>query len=256
MATLVGTWAGSGIDDRRAMMVTSTVRRDNRSILLQGFSMKRIVVVGLGNFGFGVAEALAVAGNDVIVIDVDGDVVDRIAPAVSKAAVGDGTDVHVLQRLGAAQADLAVVSTGDDITASILTTMALQDLKVRDIYVKVISNDHSRVMKKVGAKETIFPERDSAISLAKRLAGSTLLNYVKLGTGFSIQEMAVPQPWEGKTLRQLKLRQEFDITVVALHDVLQDRIIPSPDPDYVLRDSDALFVAGSDVALAKIAKVA
>ncbi|MBL8891919.1 MAG: TrkA family potassium uptake protein [Planctomycetaceae bacterium] len=217
--------------------------------------MKRIVVIGLGNFGFGVAETLAAAGNDVIAIDVDGDVVDRIAPVVSKAAVGDGTDVHVLQRLGAEQSDIGVISTGDDIAASILTTMALQDLKVRDIYVKVVSHDHSRVMKKVGVRETIFPERDSAAALAKRLTGSALLNYVKLGTGFSIQEMAVPQTWEGKSLRQLRLRQEFDITVVALHDVLKDRIVPSPDPDSVLSDSDALFVAGSEDALAKIAKI-
>jgi trk system potassium uptake protein TrkA len=217
--------------------------------------MKRAVIIGLGNFGYGVAEALAAGGTDVIVIDVDGDVVDRIAPAVAKAAVGDGTDVHVLQRLGATQADLAVVSTGDDITASILSTMALQDLKVRDIYVKVISNDHGRVMKKIGVREIIFPERDSAASLAKRLTGSALLNYVKLGSGFNIQEMAVPQQWEGKTLRQLQLRQEFDVTVVALHEVLQDRIIPSPDPDSVLRDSDSLIMAGSEAALAKVARI-
>jgi trk system potassium uptake protein TrkA len=217
--------------------------------------MKRIIVIGLGNFGFRVAESLASAGHDVIVVDLDGDVVDRIAALVGKAAVCDGTDLQALQSLGAGEADLGVISTGDDITASILSTMALQDLKVREIYVKVISHDHSRVMKKLGVRETIFPERDTAESLAQRLMGTALLNYVKLGTGFSIQEMAVPQSWEGKTLRQLKLRQEYDVVVVALHDVLRDRIVPSPDPDSVLKDSDALFVAGSEAALARAARV-
>jgi len=217
--------------------------------------MKRVIVIGLGNFGFRVAESLASAGHDVIVVDVDGDVVDRIAPVVAKAAVCDGTDLQALQSLGTHEADLGVISTGDDITASILATMALQDLKVREIYVKVISHDHSRVMKKLGVRETIFPERDTAESLAQRLAGTALLNYVKLGGGFSIQEMAVPQSWEGKTLRQLQLRQQYDVVIVALHDVLQNRIIPSPDPDSVLKDSDALFVAGSEAALARAARV-
>jgi len=217
--------------------------------------MNRAVIVGLGNFGYGVAEALAGSGTDVIVVDVDGDVVDRIAPLVAKAVVGDGTDIKILQRLGVADANFGVVSTGDDITASILAVMALQDLKVRDIYVKVISHDHGRVMKKLGVRETIFPERDSAAALATRLNSNALLNYVKLGTGFSMQEMAVPQLWQGKSLRQLKLRQEYDIIVVALHDVLTDRMIPSPDPDSVLRDSDALLVAGSEAALAKAARV-
>ncbi len=217
--------------------------------------MKRAVVVGLGNFGFGVAESLALGGNDVIVVDLDGDVVDRLAPFVAKAAVGDGTDAQVLQRLGVANADIGVVSTGDDITASILVSMALQDLRVREIYVKVISHDHARVMRKIGVRETIFPERDSAASLAKRLTGTALLNYVKLGTGFNVQEMAVPQSWEGKTLRQLQLRQAYNVTVVALHDILLDKITPSPDPDSVLRESDTLFLAGSETALAKAAKI-
>jgi trk system potassium uptake protein TrkA len=67
--------------------------------------------------------------------------------------------------------------------------------------------------------------------------------------------MAVPEKWNGKTLRQLKLRQDYDITVIALHDVLKDKIIPSPDPDSTLKDSDTLLVAGSDEALAKAAKL-
>ncbi|HBJ35194.1 MAG TPA: potassium transporter TrkA [Planctomycetaceae bacterium] len=217
--------------------------------------MKRFIVIGLGNFGYSAAESLSIAGHDVIVIDVDGDVVDRIAPHVARAAVGDGTDIQTLQRIGAADADIGVIATGDDITASILATMALHDLKVKDVYVKVISRDHARVMQRIGVTETVFPERDSANALATRLSGTALLNYVRLGEGFSIQEMAVPEKWNGRTIRDLQLRQTFDITVIALHDVLNDRILPSPDPDSTLKDSDTLLVAGSDAALAKAANL-
>lgn len=218
--------------------------------------MKRFVVIGLGNFGFTAAEYLNRKGNDVVVVDLDGEVVDRIAPHVARAAVGDGTDLQTLDRLGAANADAGVVATGDDITASILATMALRDLKVKDVYVKVISRNHARVMDHLGVTETIFPERDSAVGLATRMCGTALLNYVRLGSGFSVQEMAVPEAWSGKSLRELGLRQHYEITIVALHDVLTDVISPSPDPDVKLKDSDTLLVAGSDEALARAAKIA
>ena len=217
--------------------------------------MKRFVIVGLGNFGFTVAKSLSDNGHDVIAVDFDGDVVDRIASFVSHAAVGDGTDIETLQRIGASDADAAVVSTGENISSSILATMALHDLKVKDIYVKVISTDHARVMNRIGVTDIVFPERDSAIGLATRISGSALLNYVKLGTGFSIQEMGVPNSWLGRSIRDLQLRQNFDITIVALHDILTDRITASPNPDQILKDSDTLLVAGDDAALQRAAKV-
>ncbi len=217
--------------------------------------MKRFVIVGLGNFGFTVAKSLSDNGHDVIAVDFEGDVVDRIASFVTQAAVGDGTDIETLQRIGASDADAAVVSTGENISASILATMALHDLKVKDIYVKVISNDHARVMNRIGVTDIIFPERDSAIGLATRISGSALLNYVRLGRGFSIQEMGVPGSWLGKSIRDLQLRQHYDITIVALHDILTDKIIASPNPDEILKDSDTLLVAGDDAALQRAAKV-
>ena len=217
--------------------------------------MKRFVVIGLGNFGNSAAEALSAKGHEVIAVDLDGDAIDRIAPAVAKAAVGDGTELETLERLGAREADAGVVATGDDITASVLATMALHDLDITDVYVKVVSHDHARVMQRFGVTETIFPERDSAISLSARISGTALVNYVQLGSGFSIQEMGVPQEWLGCTIRELKLRQEYDLTVLALHDVLTDKITPSPNPDSVLKDSDTLLVAGDDKALARVARV-
>jgi trk system potassium uptake protein len=217
--------------------------------------VKRYIIIGLGNFGSGVAETLHRAGHDVIALDMNEHAVDRIAQYVGRAAVGDGKDARTLERIGAANADAAVISTGDDITASVLTTLSLRDIGIREIYVKVISRDHARVMEKLGVTETIFPERESAMRLGHRIANQTLLNYMQLGSGFSIQEMAVPDPWVGSSLRELQLPKTYRISVIAVHDVLTDEMLAVPDPDAPLKDSDTLIVAGKDENLAQLARV-
>jgi trk system potassium uptake protein len=215
--------------------------------------MKRFVVVGLGNFGAATAIALHKQGHDVIALDVDGNLVDDIASSVTKAVVGDASQVRVLEAVGAKDADIAIVSTGDDITASILVTMALRDTGIPDVYVKVNSRDHERVMARMGVKEAVFPERESAMNLASRLSGEEVLRYFRLLEGFSVQEMLVPDPWLGKSLRDLLLRRRLNISVVAVHDMLSGAIAIPADPDAPLKDSDTLLVTGSDEALEHVA---
>lgn len=217
--------------------------------------MRRFVVVGLGNFGTGIAESLANEGHEVVAVDADALRVDHIGTLVERAIVGDATRREVLERAGAAGADVAVVSMGDDITASILAVLALKDIGIPHIYCKVISINHARVMERQGVTETIFPERDSALALGRRLSTSGLLNYVRLGPGFSIQEMGVPDRWEGKTLRKLDLRQKYHVQVLAVHDMLRDEMIPVPDPDRMLTDSDTLVVSGREEDLARLSKL-
>ncbi|MBW3571678.1 MAG: TrkA family potassium uptake protein [Gemmatimonadetes bacterium] len=217
--------------------------------------MKRFVVIGLGNFGASVAQALHAAGHDVIAVDTSEPAVDAIAPHVTRAAVGDGKQLATLERVGARGADAGVVSTGEDVTASILAAMALRDLGVQEIYAKVISLDHARVMSKMGVTETVFPERESALRLATRMSHRGILNYVRLGTDFSIQEMAVPQNWIGRSLLELQLPRRYGISVVAVHDMLRDEIVPVSDPRRSLTESDALLVAGKDADLQKAARV-
>lgn len=217
--------------------------------------MKRFVVIGLGNFGSSVAEALHRMRHDVVAIDMSESAVDRIAPYVARAAVGDARDRRTLERVGAAKADAGVVSTGDDITASILATLALRDIGVREVYVKVVSDDHARVMEKIGVTETIFPERESGIRLATRIMSTAILNFVRIGPGFSVQEIAVPESWIGRSLRELALPKNHRVSVVAVHDFLRDEMVGIPDPDSRLKDSDTLVVAGMDADLEKAARV-
>ncbi len=218
-------------------------------------ALRRFVVVGLGNFGATVAESLHLGGHEVIALDVDEDKVDRIAPHVSRAAVGDGRHLTTLERVGAKGSDVGIVSTGDDITASILTALAFKDLKIPEIYVKVISRDHARVLEKIGVTETIFPERESAQRLSFRVASRGILNYFRVGTTLSVQEMAVPRTWIGKSLRELELPRRHRIAVIAVHDMLKDEMSVIPGPDVPLKDSDTLLIAGRDEDLAHVAAI-
>lgn len=218
--------------------------------------MKRFVIVGLGNFGSSVAEAFYSRGHDVIAVDTNERAVDDIAPHCSRAAVGDGRRIETLEEIGAGEADAAVVSTGDDITASILATMALTDLGIEDVYVKVISKNHARVMVRLGVTETVFPERESGFNLASRISEKGVLDYVRMARNLSVQELLVPAQWRGQTLRNLAVREEFGVSVVGIHDTTTDEMIVPPDPDDTLAPTDTLLLAGTDGALEKVAAMA
>jgi trk system potassium uptake protein len=213
---------------------------------------KRFVVIGLGNFGMTAAETLHARGHDVAALDVNADAVDRVGPLVSRAAVGDGRQRAVLERLGAGEADAGVVSTGDDLAASVLATLALRDLKVHEIYVKVISHDHARIMDQLGVTETVFPERESAIRLAERLVSTEILDYIRIGPDFFLQEMAVPDDWVGHSLRELALPRRYRIQILAVRDMLTDSILPVPNPDAPLKESDTILVAGAEAVLRRL----
>jgi trk system potassium uptake protein TrkA len=217
--------------------------------------VKRFVVVGLGNFGSTVAARLHELGHEVIAIDHRPDAVDAIGSRVLRAIVGDATRKPVLEEARVREADAAVISTGDDLAASVLALLALRDLGVDHLIVKVVSDEQARIVEALGAEETIFPERESAVALASRLTSGALLRYVQLGPALALQEMPVPSGWYGKTLRELQLPSRHRVQVVALHDVLRDEMIPVPAPDRPLRDSDSLLVAGHPAVLEKLASL-
>jgi len=216
--------------------------------------MQRFVIVGLGHFGSWVARALTAEGHDVIAIESREDLVDRYGHEVTRAVVGDATDRDLLREVGADKADTAVISTGDNLATSILATLALRDLGVKDIFVKVGSVDAARALDALGVTETIFPEREVAHRLARRIASRTVLDYIPLGGGMSIQELAVPDEWIGKSLLDLSLPTAHGIQVVAIHDVLTGEIDVVPRPDRLLKDSDIAIVAGPDAEIAKLVK--
>jgi trk system potassium uptake protein TrkA len=216
--------------------------------------MSRYLVIGLGKFGSWVARTLESLGHEVIAVEADDILVDRHAELVSRAVQGDGTDPVVLRAAGAADADGAIVSMGENLAASILATVALRDLGVQNLYVKVAGDTEARALNALGVTEVIIPEKEAGVRLAHRLGASSVLDYQPLGDGHSIQEVAIPLPWIGRTLRDLAPRVEHGVQVIAVRCSLTDHVEAPPDPDATLKDSDSLIVAGRDEALSKLQK--
>ncbi len=206
--------------------------------------MKRFCVIGLGNFGYHVARDLFAAGHEVVAIDADPEKVRRIQDFTSYALIGDAADKEFLKGQGIGEMDAVVVSTGERSHLSTLITLYLKELKVPSILVKAISEDHGRILTKVGASEVIFPEKDMALKIARSLSSPNILEFMPLAEDFSITEAAPPAHFVGHTLIELDLRRKFNVTVIGVKDVLTDNFQTLPPADYVIKDSDLLVLIG------------
>jgi len=214
--------------------------------------MRSFVVIGLGKFGFNVAKTLYRLGQEVTAIDMDKEVIQLIQDHSSQAVVTDATVSTNLTALGVEDVDVAVVSLGEKMDASILVSLHLKELGLNEIWVKAISEDHGKILKRLGVTEVIHVEKDMAHRVAHNLSRPNVLDYLPVSEGYSIQETSVPQAFTGKSLLDLNLRKRFDINVIAIKELVPERLVLNPEADFVLKDSDIMVILGRDQDLDKL----
>lgn len=212
---------------------------------------KRFCVIGLGNFGFHVTNELFLAGHEVIAIDTDKDKVQAVQDCCTYAILSDAANKEFLGSQGIGEMDAVIVSTGERSHLSTLITLYLKELRVPRILVKAISEDHGRILEKLGATDIIFPEKDMAKRTAHNLGHPNILESIPLAEDYSISESAPPPHFIGKTLATLGLRQSFHVTVIAIKDVLTDEFIMLPPANHLIKDSDLLILIGKTKDLEK-----
>ncbi len=215
--------------------------------------MKSYVVIGLGRFGAEMALKLYECGEDVLAIDTDENIIDKMADRVTRAVAADARDLDVLRKLGVDDFDRAVVAVGSDLGASALITMNLKTLGVPFILCKAHDDTYREILEKLGADRVIIPEREMADKLAKGLTTAGVMEYIELSSEYGIVEMAPPAEWLGKTIRALELRTRYCANIIAQRRG-EDLRIP-PDIDTPLDDSCVLVVLGSSKALEKLEKL-
>ena len=216
--------------------------------------MKKIFVIGLGNFGKTLAVRLAALHCEVVAIDSNGGKVEDVKDTVAHAFVGDACDKDVLDKIGFRDFDMVCVSLGDNVAGSILLVSALKEAGVARIIAKATSEEHARVLKKVGASEVVFPERDEATRLANSIANPDVLELIRLSDAYDIIELAAPPEFINKTLKDLDLMRQYGIQVLASRNLLSGEVQISPHFNYRVNPDDVLVVLGKVESLDRLSK--
>lgn len=211
---------------------------------------KQYAVIGLGRFGSSVAKYLSEMGYEVLAVDDNAERVQDLANIATHAVSADSTDEEAMRAIGIRNIDVVVVAIGQDIQASILTTLILKDLGVPNIIVKAQNELHGKVLNKIGADKVVFPERDMGLRVAHHLISPNILEHIELSTDYSIVDMQVPSAMYGKSLRELDIRLKYNCNVLAVKRDGEMNITPRADEP--LTGDDVLVIVGKNEQLTKL----
>lgn len=206
---------------------------------------KEFVVIGLGRFGGSIVTELVELNADVMAIDISPDRVEEFAQIATTAVAADTTDESALRSLGIRNFEHVVVAIGENIQASILTTLILKEIGVEKITVKAQNDYHAKVLRKIGADQVVHPERDMGKRIANNLVSNNILDYLELSDEYSIAEIRANEKLAGFTLIDLDIRAKYGVNIVAIK--RQTQILVSPQAIEEIQLNDILIVIGSDL---------
>lgn len=214
---------------------------------------KQVLVIGLGQFGMALAESLSRKGADVLAVDGDPRLVQEASAFAAQAAAFDASDEDALARAEPARRDVAVCAIGPvSREASILVTALLRQMGAPRIIARAADDLHARILRLVGAHETVNPERAVGERLASRLVLSGLVDEVPVGDDLVLSEVRVPLSFVGRPLQDLALPRRFSLTVVAIRPSQEAGAPRLPTPKDLLREGEILVLAGRPGAVASM----
>ena len=210
--------------------------------------MKNILIIGMGEFGKHLGAKLSKLKNEVCVIDQKQEIINMNQSEYENAYVGDCMQLPTLKELGIKDFDVCVVAIGSNFQASLEITSHLKELGAKYIISKASSDIQAKFLLLAGANETIYPEADSAEKIAIKCNATNLFDYVQLGEDYSVVEIKVLDEWVGKTIKDLNLRNAYDINVIA---VKNNNVINVPTANYAFYQDDHIYVFGKNNVVLK-----
>lgn len=213
---------------------------------------KDFVVIGLGRFGRSIAAELYSIGNEVLAIDKKSQNVTMLDGKVSSAVVADATSKDILYSLGVQNFDCAIVCIGEELESSLIVVQLCKELGVDYIIAKAKSDQHSQILYALGVDLVIFPENFAGKKLANMLAVQGINELIDLTNDFKIFEMAIPEAWFGKTIREINMPKKYKVSIVFVK--RKDEVI-TPEADMELLEGDVLVLAGFSTKINSLASL-
>ena len=215
--------------------------------------MKSILVIGIGRFGKHLCMDLVKNGNDVMAVDDREENLEDILSLVTSAKIADCTREEVLRSFGVRNFDICFVCIGTNFQSSLEITNLLKEMGAKCVISKANRDIHAKFLLKNGADEVIYPDRDIAERLAFRHSANHVFDYIELTDEFSIYEIPPLGKWVGKSLKDLDLRNHYDISILAIKGTDENETMDMmPKADYVVRENEHLMVIGRKKDIDKV----
>jgi trk system potassium uptake protein len=211
---------------------------------------REFAVIGLGRFGTSLVLTLTDRGFNVLGIDRDPEIVQRLSEGCTQAVSLDATDEDALRAVDITSFDTVVVAIGSNFEANLMTTVALKSLGVRNVVCKALTERQRTILQRIGADRVVLPEHEAGRRLAKTLTTPAVLDHLELEPGFSITELRVPKSMVGHTLIETDLRRRFGITVLAVK--RGPALTITPSTNYTFDEEDLLVVIGADESIERL----
>lgn len=215
--------------------------------------MKSYVVIGLGRFGSRLAKQLYQNKAEVLAIDAHAAPVEQIADHVTQAIQADATEKDVLKSIGVQDCDCGIVAMASDLAASVLITMHLKALGVKEVICKAYDETHREILEKIGADRVITPEYEMADKLAISMTVPDVLDYIELSDEYGVAEVETPDQWLGQSLKELNIRALYGINILAIR--RGEKIVVSPKAEEVLQQDDILVILGEYSTMDRLKRV-
>lgn len=217
-------------------------------------NLKQFAIIGLGNFGKYLSLKLYELGHDVLAIDRIEKKVQEVKNGVTRAVILDATNKEALEGTGIKEVDAVIVTIGSSIGDSILVTMSLMDMGIKEVYAKAVSETHGKVLERLGVKKVFFPEKDMAFLWAERLHNPNILEYLPYLEGYGIFEFPITKEFVSKSLKDLDLINRFGLQVLAVKKKGLKDIHIVPKATHRFQEGDVVVVLGPEKGLQRLLK--
>ena len=205
---------------------------------------KTIAVIGLGRFGTTIAKMLASMNHEVLGVDIDPDIVQKISPFVTHAIVADTTDEEAIKALALSQFDMVIVAIGGNLQANLMTSMLLKEMNITKVVAKAENSLQGKMLKKIGVDQVIYPEYDMALRLVQSLIREHVMDYLQLSKNISLIEINMPSFMVGTCLKESNLREKYNLNAVGVR--RKSGLEVPPNPTAILSEEDKLLVIGNN----------
>jgi trk system potassium uptake protein len=206
----------------------------------------KVAIAGAGNVGTSIARDLSANGHEVLLIEKDREVVDKLSPNLGVQVVtADACEVSSLVAAGMSDVDVAVAATGDDEDNLVISLLSKQEFAVPRVVARVNNpNNHWLFNQSWGVDVSVSTPQLITALVEEAVSVGTLVRLLQFegGTANLVEvTLAEGSPASGIALSDLELPRDATIVAVVRHDRL---IVPRGDTILSAGDEVLALVIG------------